>query len=59
MSEPTGPRVMLLGSGEPSRELTTALRHLGAEVIAVDDDVADADRRGCRPSWQGWNPISW
>ncbi len=39
MSEPTGPRVMLLGSGEPSRELATALRHLGAEVIAVDDDT--------------------
>ncbi|MGO9157375.1 formate-dependent phosphoribosylglycinamide formyltransferase [Mycobacterium sp.] len=39
MSEPTSPRVMLLGSGEPSRELATALRHLGAEVIAVDDDA--------------------
>jgi phosphoribosylglycinamide formyltransferase 2 len=39
MSEPTGPRVMLLGSGELSRELTTALRHLGAEVTAVDDDA--------------------
>ena len=46
MSEPTGPRVMLLGSGEPSRELTTALRHLGAEVTAVNDDVADADPPG-------------
>ena len=33
---------MLLGSGEPSRELATALRHLGAEVIAV----ADADPAG-------------
>jgi phosphoribosylglycinamide formyltransferase 2 len=39
MSEPTGPRVMLLGSGEPSRELATALRHLGAEVIAIADDA--------------------
>ena len=46
MSEPTGPRVMLLGSGELSRELTTALRHLGAEVTAVNDDVADADPPG-------------
>ncbi len=42
VSEPTRPRVMLLGSGEPSRELTTALRRLGAEVIAV----ADADPAG-------------
>jgi phosphoribosylglycinamide formyltransferase 2 len=33
---------MLLGSGEPSRELTTALRRLGAELIAV----ADADPAG-------------
>src|ERR1700739_1978230 len=31
------PRVMLLGSGELSRELAIALRHLGAKVIAVDD----------------------
>lgn len=30
------PRVMLLGSGEFSRELAIALRRLGAEVIAVD-----------------------
>lgn len=29
-------RVMLLGSGELSRELAVALRHLGARVIAVD-----------------------
>lgn len=35
------PRVMLLGSGEPSRELALALRHLGAMVIAVDES-ADA-----------------
>ena len=35
------PRVMLLGSSELSRELTIALRHLGAEVIAVDG-YADA-----------------
>ncbi len=31
-----GPRVMLLGSGELSRELAIALRRLGATVIAVD-----------------------
>ena len=31
------PKVMLLGSGELSRELALALRHLGARVIAVDD----------------------
>ena len=31
-----GPRVMLLGSGELSRELTIALRRLGATVFAVD-----------------------
>jgi phosphoribosylglycinamide formyltransferase 2 len=30
------PRVIVLGSGELSRELVIALRHLGAEVIAVD-----------------------
>jgi phosphoribosylglycinamide formyltransferase 2 len=34
---------MLLGSGEPSRELATALRRLGAEVIVVADGTADAD----------------
>ena len=39
MSEPTGPRVLLLGSGEPSRELASALRRLGAEVTAFDDGV--------------------
>lgn len=33
------PRVMLLGSGEPSRELALALRHLGAMVIAVDESA--------------------
>ncbi len=32
-----GPRVMLLGSGELSRELAIALRRLGATVIAVDE----------------------
>ena len=32
-----GPKVMLLGSGELSRELAVALRHLGARVIAVDE----------------------
>jgi phosphoribosylglycinamide formyltransferase 2 len=31
------PKVMLLGSGELSRELAVALRHLGAQVIAVDE----------------------
>ena len=31
------PQVMLLGSGELSRELAIALRHLGALVIAVDE----------------------
>nr|WP_239656849.1 formate-dependent phosphoribosylglycinamide formyltransferase [Mycobacterium riyadhense] len=31
-----GPRVLLLGSGDLSRELAIALQRLGAEVIAVD-----------------------
>jgi phosphoribosylglycinamide formyltransferase 2 len=31
------PKVMLLGSGELSREVAVALRHLGARVIAVDE----------------------
>jgi phosphoribosylglycinamide formyltransferase 2 len=31
------PKVMLLGSGELSRELAIALRHLGAQVVAVDE----------------------
>ena len=39
------PRVMLLGSGERSRELAIALRHFGAEVIAVDT-YADAPAHG-------------
>jgi phosphoribosylglycinamide formyltransferase 2 len=39
------PKVILLGSGELSRELTIALRHLGAEVIAVDG-YADAPAHG-------------
>ena len=67
------PRVMVLGSGEPSRELATALRHLGAEVIAVDD-YADAPAHGVADQSlvipmtdadelakviQGWDPISW
>jgi phosphoribosylglycinamide formyltransferase 2 len=56
MSEPTGPRVMLLGSGELSRELTTALRHLGAEVTAVNDDVADADPPGVSAEWARLEP---
>jgi phosphoribosylglycinamide formyltransferase 2 len=34
------PRVMLLGADELSRELTIALRRLGAEVIAVDGYAA-------------------
>ena len=36
---------MLLGSGELSRELAIALRHLGARVIAVDE-YADAPAHG-------------
>ncbi|WP_077099862.1 formate-dependent phosphoribosylglycinamide formyltransferase [Mycobacterium terramassiliense] len=32
------PKVMLLGTGELSRELAIALRHLGARVIAAEDD---------------------
>jgi len=40
-----GPAVMLLGAGEPSRELAIALRHLGAKVIAVDEH-ADAPAHG-------------
>jgi phosphoribosylglycinamide formyltransferase 2 len=31
------PKVLLLGSGELSRELAIALRHLGARVIAADE----------------------
>jgi phosphoribosylglycinamide formyltransferase 2 len=34
---PTRTRVLLLGSGELSRELAVALRHLGAQVIAAGD----------------------
>nr|WP_231971447.1 formate-dependent phosphoribosylglycinamide formyltransferase [Mycobacterium sp. E3198] len=42
--DPDGaPKVLLLGSGELSRELATALRHLGARVIAVEERLADAD----------------
>ncbi len=40
-----GPRVMLLGSDELSRELAIALRRLGATVIAVDE-YADAPAHG-------------
>ena len=40
-----GPRVMVLGCGEPSRELAIALRDLGATVIAVDA-LADAPAHG-------------
>ncbi|SPM38960.1 Formate-dependent phosphoribosylglycinamide formyltransferase (GAR transformylase), partial [Mycobacterium numidiamassiliense] len=39
------PRVILLGSDELSRELAVALRHLGAEVIAVDE-YPDAPAHG-------------
>ncbi|ORV95348.1 phosphoribosylglycinamide formyltransferase [Mycobacterium interjectum] len=40
------PTVLLLGTGELSRELAVALRHLGARVIAAEDDripLTDAD----------------
>ncbi len=40
-----GPRVMLLGAGELSRELGIALRNLGATVIAVDE-YANAPAHG-------------
>ncbi|WP_245830133.1 formate-dependent phosphoribosylglycinamide formyltransferase [Mycobacterium numidiamassiliense] len=43
--EPVRPRVILLGSDELSRELAVALRHLGAEVIAVDE-YPDAPAHG-------------
>ena len=48
--EPTGQRdersaVMLLGSGELSRELTLAFQRLGREVVAVDR-YADAPAHG-------------
>ena len=42
---PAGTTVMLLGSGELSRELTLAFQRLGAEVIAVDR-YADAPAHG-------------
>ncbi|MEO6794415.1 MAG: formate-dependent phosphoribosylglycinamide formyltransferase [Mycobacterium sp.] len=42
---PSRTRVALLGSGELSRELVTALQRLGAEVIAVDR-YADAALNG-------------
>ncbi len=42
---PTGSTVMLLGSGELSRELALAFQRLGAEVIAVDR-YADAPAHG-------------
>lgn len=38
-----GPTVVLLGSGELSRELALALRHLGAGVAAVEERLTDAD----------------
>ncbi|OBH00738.1 phosphoribosylglycinamide formyltransferase 2 [Mycobacterium sp. E2699] len=37
------PAVLLLGSGELSRELAGALGHLGARVIAVEEHLTDAD----------------
>jgi phosphoribosylglycinamide formyltransferase 2 len=42
---PTGSGVMLLGSGELSRELALAFQRLGADVIAVDR-YADAPAHG-------------
>jgi phosphoribosylglycinamide formyltransferase 2 len=42
---PAGSAVMLLGSGELSRELTLAFQRLGADVIAVDR-YADAPAHG-------------
>src|SRR6201990_350489 len=42
---PEGSAVMLLGSGELSRELALAFQRLGAEVIAVDR-YADAPAHG-------------
>ncbi len=42
---PAGATVMLLGSGELSRELTLAFQRLGASVIAVDR-YADAPAHG-------------
>ena len=42
---PTGSSVMLLGSGELSRELALAFQRLGADVIAVDR-YADAPAHG-------------
>ena len=48
--------MMLLGSGEPSRELATALRHLGAQVKAVNDDVADVDPLGVSAEWARLEP---
>ena len=43
--EPAGSTVMLLGSGELSRELALAFERLGAVVIAVDR-YADAPAHG-------------
>ncbi|ORV33507.1 hypothetical protein AWC00_27480 [Mycobacterium conspicuum] len=42
---------MLLGSGEPGRELTVALRRLGAEVIAVDEDAVPAELARLEPDF--------
>lgn len=36
------PKVLLLGFGELCRELAIALRHLGAQVIAVEERLTDA-----------------
>jgi phosphoribosylglycinamide formyltransferase 2 len=44
-SDADGPTVMLLGSGEFSRELAVALQRLGAQVIAVER-YADAPAHG-------------
>ncbi|MCV7445178.1 formate-dependent phosphoribosylglycinamide formyltransferase [Mycobacterium paraense] len=37
------PAVLLLGSGELTRELAIALRHLGARVAAVEERLTDPD----------------
>ena len=52
MSEPTGgPQVMLLGSGELSRELAIALRRLGAQVTAFDSDASNASDASDQFAW--------
>jgi phosphoribosylglycinamide formyltransferase 2 len=43
--------VLLLGSGEPGRELTVALQRLGAEVIAVDEGAVPAELARLEPDF--------